>query len=287
MTKLLSPRAARLMGCLGGAMLLSLNFAFAQDPEPIESPQPLDDITERDVMKDRVTLPYQPLREADILWERRIWRVVDVREKMNLPFSAPESPLFKVLSDAALAGELNVYSTEDDKFSKRLNPSDIRGLLYRRDTIIVFEPETYSEEVKIVENETNWEDVKRFRIKESWFFDTKTSTLRSRILGIAPIIDVKDENGNFKYEMPLFWVYYLSARPLLAQHKAITHGENYSATTTWEDIFEKRYFASYITKENNVQDLRLQDMYSGLDLLMESDKIKNELFAREHDMWSY
>lgn len=287
MTKLLSPRAARLMGCLGGAMLLSLNFAFAQDPEPIESPQPLDDITERDVMKDRVTLPYQPLREADILWERRIWRVVDVREKMNLPFSAPESPLFKVLSDAALAGELNVYSTEDDKFSKRLNPSDIRGLLYRRDTIVVFEPEDYTEEVKIVENETNWEDVKRFRIKESWFFDTKTSTLRSRILGIAPIIDVKDENGNFKYEMPLFWVYYPSARPLLAQHKAITHGENYSATTTWEDIFEKRYFASYITKENNVQDLRLQDMYSGLDLLMESDKIKNELFAREHDMWSY
>ncbi len=287
MTKLLSPRAARLMGCLGGAMLLSLNFAFAQDPEPIESPQPLDDITERDVMKDRVTLPYQPLREADILWERRIWRVVDVREKMNLPFSAPESPLFKVLSDAALAGELNVYSTEDDKFSKRLSPSDIRSMLYRRDTIIIFEPEHYTEEVKVVENETNWEDVKRFRIKESWFFDTKTSTLRSRILGIAPIIDVKDENGNFKYEMPLFWVYYPAARPLLAQHKAITHGENYSATTTWEDIFEKRYFASYITKENNVQDLRLQDMYSGLDLLMESDKIKNELFAREHDMWSY
>jgi gliding motility associated protien GldN len=287
MTNLLSPRAARLMGCLGGAMLLSLNFAFAQDPEPIESPQPLDDITTRDVMKDRVTLPYQPLREADILWERRIWRVVDVREKMNLPFSAPESPLFKVLSDAALAGELNVYSTEDDKFSKRLNPSDIRSLLYRRDTIIVFEPEDYTEEVKIVENETNWEDVKRFRIKESWFFDTKTSTLRSRILGIAPIIDVKDENGNFKYEMPLFWMYYPAARPMLAQHKAITHGENYSATTTWEDIFEKRYFASYITKENNVQDLRLQDMYSGLDLLMESDKIKNELFAREHDMWSY
>lgn len=287
MTNLLSPRAARLMGCLGGAMLLSLNFAFAQDPEPIESPQPLDDITERDVMKDRVTLPYQPLREADILWERRIWRVVDVREKMNLPFSAPESPLFKVLSDAALAGELNVYSTEDDKFSKRLSPSDIRSMLYRRDTIIIFEPEHYTEEVKVVENETNWEDVKRFRIKESWFFDTKTSTLRSRILGIAPIIDVKDENGNFKYEMPLFWVYYPSARTLLAQHKAITHGENYSATTTWEDIFEKRYFASYITKENNVQDLRLQDMYSGLDLLMESDKIKNELFAREHDMWSY
>ncbi|MBC7777325.1 MAG: gliding motility protein GldN [Phycisphaerae bacterium] len=287
MTKLLSPRAARLMGCLGGAMLLSLHFAFAQDPEPVEMSPPLDDITDRQVVADRVTLTYQPIREADILWEKRIWRVVDVREKMNLPFSAPESPLFKVLTDAAMAGDISVYSTEDDKFSKRLSPTDVREMLFVRDTVVIFEPETYTEIIKIVENEINWENVKRFRIKESWFFDTKTSTLRNRILGIAPIIEERDEEGNFRYEKPLFWVYYPAARPMLAKHKAITHGENWSATTTWEDIFEKRYFASYITKENNVQDLRLQDMYSGLDLLMESDKIKNELFAREHDMWSY
>lgn len=283
MTKLLSTRATRLLGCLGGAMLLSFQVSFAQDPvQP-----PLDDITARTVIQDRAILPYQPLREADILWERRIWRVVDVREKMNLPFMAPESPLFKILADAAISNELAVYSTEDDKFSKRLTQEQLKSKLFRRDTVVVIDPNTFEETVRIVENETNWEDVKRFRIKESWFFDTKTSTLRNRILGIAPIIEERDEEGNFRFEMPLFWVYYPAARPLLAQHKAITLGENWSATTTWEDLFEKRYFASYITKENNVRDLRLQDMYSGLDLLMESDKIKNELFAREHDMWSY
>ncbi len=287
MTNLLSPRAARLMGCLGGAMLLSVHFAFAQDPDPVELSPPLDDITEREVLTDHVILAYQPIREADILWERRIWRVVDVREKMNLPFIAPESPLFKIMADAALANELPVYSTENDKFTKRLSAAQVRAILFRRDTITVGDPDTFEETVKVVENETNWEDVKRFRLKESWFFDTKTSTLRHRILGIAPIIEERDEEGNFRFEKPLFWVYYPAARPLLAKHKAFTHGENMSANTTWEDLFEKRYFASYITKENNVRDLRLQDMYSGLDLLMQSDKIKNELFAREHDMWSY
>lgn len=288
MTNLLSNRAARLLGCLGGAMLLSVHFAFAQDPKPIESSSPLDDITVREVVTDRAVLPYQPIREADILWEKRIWRVVDVREKMNLPFAAPESPLFKILADAAMAGDLSVYSTEDDKFSKRLTPAEVRGLLFKLDTILAYEDmDGFEEKLKIVENETNWEDVKRFRIKESWFFDTKTSTLRSRILGIAPVIDVRDNEGNFRFEKPLFWVYYPAARPVLARHKAITHGENWTANTTWEDLLEKRYFASYITKENNVQDMRLQDMYSGLDLLMESDKIKNKLFARENDMWSY
>lgn len=287
MTKLLSVRAARIMGCLGGAMLLSISFAFAQDPEPIEMDQPMDDITTREVITDKTILPYQPIREADILWERRIWRVVDVREKMNLPFTSPESPLFKIMSDAALAGDLPVYSTEDDKFTKRLSATEIRGLLFRRDTILAYEDlDAMVESVRIVENETNWEDVKRFRIKESWFFDSKTSTLRNRILGIAPIIEERDEEGNFRFERPLFWVYYPGARELLAKHKAITNGDNWSANITWEDLFEKRFFASYITKENNVQDKRLQDMYSGLDLLLESDKIKNELFNREQDVWA-
>ncbi|MCC7467121.1 MAG: gliding motility protein GldN [Saprospiraceae bacterium] len=287
MTNLLFNRAARVLGCLGGALLFSMPLV-AQDPEAAEALPPLDDITEREVVRERQTLAYQPIREADILWEKRIWRVIDVREKMNLPFAAPESPLFKVLSDAILAGDLPAYSTQDDKFTKRLSPADVRSLLFKKDTVLVFDdPENADEELRVVENETNWEDIKRFRIKESWFFDAKTSTLRHRILGIAPVIDVRDEEGNFRYEMPLFWIYYPGAREYLAQHKAITHGENWSATTTWEDIFEKRYFASYITKENNVQDLRLQDMYSGVDLLMESDRIKNELFNREHDHWSF
>lgn len=285
MTKLLSNRATRLCGCLGGAMLLSLQISFAQDPSaPVV---PIDDITNREVMSDRVVLPYQPLREADILWERRIWREIDVREKMNLPFAAPELPFFKILTDAAFSGELAVYSTEDDKFKKRLSKDELLAMLYKQDTIITEDVESYEETVKIVQNEVNWEEVKRFRIKESWFFDTRTSTLQHRILGIAPVIDVRDNEGNFRFEMPMFWVYYPQARPLLARNKVLTHGENMSANTSWEDIFEKRYFASFITKENNVKDLRLKDVYSGVDLLMESDKIKNELFSTEHDMWAY
>lgn len=290
MTKMLSIRAVRLLGCLGGALLFGLPATCAQDPVPVEmsSSIPLDDITEREVVSERPLLAYQPIREADILWEKRIWRVIDVREKMNHPFAAPESPLFKVLAEAALNGEMPVYSTQDDRFSKQLSPEEVRGLLFKRDTLLVFDDfDAMEEKVRVVENETNWEDVKRFRIKEAWFFDVKTSTLRHRILGIAPMIDVRDEEGNFRYEMPLFWVHYPSSREILSRHKAITHGENWSATTSWEDVFEKRYFASFITKENNVQDLRLQDQYTGTAMLLESDKIKQELFSREHDMWSW
>jgi gliding motility associated protien GldN len=154
------------------------------------------------------------------------------------------------------------------------------------DTVITFDPETYDEQLQIVRNEINPEDVKRFRIKEVWFFDEETSTLQVRILGIAPLIDVKDENGNFKYEKPMFWVYYPGARQMLAKEKVFNIG-NDGSPLSWEDLFEMRYFASYIYKESNVFDRRLQEYLTGVDLLLESDKIKQQIFNFEHDLWSY
>lgn len=285
---MLSTRAVRVLGCLGGA-LLAAHLAFAQTPDPLpDAPVPLlDDITERTVITDHKVLKYQPIRESDILWEKRLWRVIDTREKMNLPFVAPDAPLFNIFSEATLAGDLTLYSTEDDRFTKPLTSDDLQKILYKRDTIIVFNPETYSEETRIVENEINWEDVRRYRIKETWFFDSKTSTLRVQILGIAPLVDVKDDEGNFRYEKPLFWVHYPSARPLLAGRKVVTHGGNLAANMSWEDLFEMRYFASTVIKENNILDLRLQDYLAGGDILLHAEQIEDELFNREHDMWGW
>ena len=176
MTNLLSVRAVRLLGCLAGGLLFA-TLASAQDPET-SSLTPLDDITERTVVNDHRVLPYQPIREADIMWEKRLWRLVDVREKMNQSFTAPESPLFKIIFEAALAGELPVYSTENDHFTKRLAIENIQSKLFKRDTIVTYDVITGEEKVQVIQNEVSWEDVKRFRIKESWFFDAKTSTLR-------------------------------------------------------------------------------------------------------------
>ena len=166
---------------------------------------PVDDIVERRTTFDKRVLPYDHVREADIFWEKRIWRVLDVREKMNLPFAYPERPFITILMDAAKSGELTVYGTEDDKFTVPLTAEEVASKGASIDTVTTFDPETYEEKIKIVTNSINPEDVKRFRIKEVWFFDKETSTLQVRILGIAPLLDVKDENGNFLYEQPMFW----------------------------------------------------------------------------------
>lgn len=282
--------------------LLSLSFLFlffaapanAQVPDNIilteadeeDEEGPLDDIVDKRTIMEKRVLPYDHIREADLFWEKRIWRVIDVREKMNLPFAYPERPFFTILMDAAEAGEITVYDAEDDKFTSSLNPDEVASMGASVDTVTTFDPVTYEEKIQIVTNEINPEDIKRFRVKEIWFFDEESSTLQVRILGIAPLLDVKDDNGNFKYEKPMFWVYYPTARELLARERVFNYG-NDASPMSWEDLLEMRYFASFVYKESNVFDQRLQDYLSGVDLLMEGRKIEAEIFNFEHDLWSY
>ncbi len=285
--------ALKLLG-LGLLMFFLAGPAMAQTPENIimtesgdlNADRPLDDIVEKRITVEKRVLPYDNIREADIFWEKRIWRIIDVREKMNLFFAYPERPFFTILMDAAESGEITVYSTEDDKFSIPLTPDEVASMGASVDTIATVDPETYEETYQIVRNEVNPQDVKRFRLKEIWFFDEETSTLQVRILGIAPLIEEYDDNGNFKYERPMFWVYYPEARQVLARERVFNVG-NDSSPMSFEDIFEMRFFSSYIYKESNVFDRRLEDYLSGVDLLMEAEKIKQEIFNFEHDLWTY
>ena len=119
-----------------------------------------------------------------------------------------------------------------------------------------------------------------------WYFDSETSSMKVRILGLAPIRDVLDDNGNFKYEEVMFWVYYPNIREELSKHRVFMTG-NDASNLTWEDFLEMRFFSSYIYKESNVRDNRLTDYLSGVDLLMEGERIKADIFNWEHDLWQY
>ncbi len=249
--------------------------------------QPLDDIVDRKLIKERKVLAYPTLREADILWEKRVWRIIDVREKMNLPFAYPEEPLFQILEKAALDGQVAVYSAESDKFEYKMNEEEIRSVFYSTDTIEIIDPVTYLPRLEIIENVVNFENIKRFRIKEVWFFDENLGKLSVRILGIAPLIEEFDDNDNFKFERAMFWMHYPECRQLLAQHEVV-NAVNDAALNSWEDLFEMRMFSSYIYKSSNIRDDRVMDYAgSGLDQLLEADKIKKEIFNFEHDLWSY
>lgn len=248
----------------------------------------LDDIVKRSLVKEQRILEYQPVREADIVWDKRIWRVIDVREKMNLPFIYPVRSFFAILVQAIENGDVKIF--KEDDFKKFVTGEELDKKLHRIDTVVVLDPETYVETVQIRKSDIDFNDIKSFRLKELWFFDKQTSTLKCRILGIAPIKDELDDAGNLKYSLPLFWIYYPEARKVLSREK-VFNDQNDAAPATWADIFDERFFSSYIIKESNVQDMRLTDIFKGendgVKLLLESEKIKNEILNKEHDLWTY
>ena len=166
-----------------------------------------------------------------------------------------------------------------------MTKTDLENSIYKTDTIPVFENE-YDVSWQIVRTEVFYEDIKRFRIKEVWYFDSHDAQLKVRILGIAPLQEVNGEDGFPQYEKALFWVHYPTSREVLAREQVFVES-NEAARMTWEDLFEMRKFSSHITKHGNIRNNRLQDLYSGIDLLLESEKVKQEIFNYEHDLWSY
>jgi gliding motility associated protien GldN len=278
---------------------------LAQDPDPDPDPtvdpnnpnttesgntdakKPRDNFYDRYLYTEKKVITYDFIHEKDVFWERRIWRLIDIREKMNHPFKYEKEPFITILLNHAKAGDITLYHTFDDQFTQAMTPDETKNIGSSVDTIITFDPETFEEIVQVVVNDLNPEDIKKYRIKEVYYFDEETSTMSVRILGIAPIIDRVDDNGNFLNSGPMFWAYYPELREILARHESF-NPHNDAARMSWEDVFEARMFASYIIKESNVYDRRIQDYKTNpMDMLLESDKLKEQIFHFEHDLWDY
>lgn len=278
-------------------LFLILAFGLnAQNPNlKTESSEPLgdkylDDIVKRSLIFEAKVLPYEALREADIPWSKKIWRIIETREKVNIPFRSPEKPFFKLLVDGINEGK--IFAFDDEDFTKMLSPEDVKKRIFRIDSVPYYDPDTYEETIKVVETEINTDDIKRFRLKEIWYFDKEASMLKVRILGISPLHENVDPvTGELKYEIPLFWIYYPEIRETLAKETVISDF-NDVFPMTWYDLMENRMFSSYIIKTTNVLDLRLADKFDksldrDMDILLESERLKEELFNFEQDLWSY
>ena len=68
--------------------------------------QPIADIGRGDQLARKSVLAYPPIQDRDIMWKKYVWRVIDVREKMNLPFVYPNAPFFNIVTEAARRGRL-------------------------------------------------------------------------------------------------------------------------------------------------------------------------------------
>lgn len=255
---------------------------------------PMDGVTDGDLMANRMVLDYPHINERDVFWSKYIWGIIDVREMINQPFMYPGAPFFGLLIEGIQNGDLQPYMGDSDDFSTEMDIDAINDILFQQDTVMVTNPETFELEAHVVQNDIDFTTIKKFQTKEIWFFDKLHSRLRVRILGICPIQDKTGEDGSFAFEYPMFWIYWPEARHFFASQKVHLPG-NSATILSWDDYMEMRYFNYYITKEDNIRDYRLEDYPSmkgddreaKLKRMLQSKKIKDEIFNYESDLWSY
>jgi gliding motility associated protien GldN len=293
-------------------LTLTLTFAFAGvNAQDVLSIEEMNSVFKKEKHHNKKVQPYAPLRQADVMWSRKIWREIDLRQKMNHPLYYPENDgvahtiedrksLIDVLYSAINEGSVTAYGNPsmDDEFRQPMTPDEIKSIGGAKETIeeaVNWEKVAngMTEEEALERNAVvipfNRNSVKKWRLKEEWFFDKQRSVMDVRIIGMAPLQEDRDEvtgqlTGGFS---PLFWVYFNEAREILINAEVFNLVKNDAERRTYDDIFWKRMFSSTITKEANVMDRKVNEYMIGLDALLEAERIKTEIFNIEHDLWEY
>lgn len=242
---------------------------------------------------DKPPVPLAPVRDADLFWSKRIWRVIDMREKMNLPFYYPTTKqvnlesFMQMILDALHDSLITAYDPSNDEFLVPISYEQLMSTLSTIDTVYLPSPDPpYDLVEKVINTPFDPSTVKQIRIKEDWFFDKQRSVMDVRIIGICPITEEYDDEGELKGTKPLFWIYFPQARNVFVQHDVFNR-HNDAARLTYDDLFLKRFFSSYIYKESNVYDRKISEYAKGMDALLESERIKEEIFLLENDLWEY
>lgn len=256
---------------------------------------PRDEVYDKIHIPDKKPIPYTSVREADVVWEKRVWRMMDLRQKINLPFYYPETPkkgwknLMAVIMDAIREGSITAYDpTKDDQFLVPLTYQEIEKKFTSIDTVPVYDPNNPQRILRydVIKEDFRTSNVQRYEIKEEWFFDKQRSQMDVRILGICPMNSVYGDNDQFLGYEEMFWIYFPEARPIFAQ-ALVFNPHNGAEERTYDEIFWKRMFGSYIYKVENVYDRKIAEYASGMDALLEAQRIKNDIFEFEHSLWEF
>jgi gliding motility associated protien GldN len=287
----------------------------------------------------RKMIPYEYVREADVIWSKRVWRAIDLREKMNHPLFYPMDDfsgggvwlkpslrwsLWTIIRENVFNGNLVPFDPENpyalgtfdgDQFKYPI--SVVSGKTYATDSVFqskVFRlfgqlssvslipltsmegedsvrlaPNGLDLEVVYAERDTVWfksSDIVQYHLKEDWFFDKERSVMDVRILGIAPVVYKRNAANQIEGMRELFWLYFPHCRFVFNNYFAY-NTKNDAQWMSFDDLFWKRQFSSYIIKESNVFDRKIEQYRSGVDAQIESQRISEEIRMVEHDVWHF
>ena len=233
-----------------------------------------------------VPIPFAPVREADLFWQKRVVREIDINEKINLPFKYAKLPLIRTIQEAVCSGDLVVYDADTDMFSKALDKYNACKIGASSSSMEIIDPISLLPKIVEINSPLAENTVVKYRLVEDWYFSEKTGTMKVFIMAIVPIREVFSSEGIFIGYSPMYWVNYDQVRDILAGTKAFNI-KNDERFLNWDDVLQERVFASTVIYESNIFDRNIAAYATGVDALLESNRVEQDILVQDHDAWTY
>lgn len=235
-------------------------------------------------------------RKDDIVWQKTVLKVVDMREQQNRPLYYPcedinatsAKNLYSIILSNVLEGRLPAYRSQvifDQTFCPPFNAEnqlnieefiDATGMRYN------------------AAGEDTWsrvdylnKGVVKYYLKIVYYFDKSTSTFHERILAVGPLYDENYGKRDDLHTSLFFWVSYEHLRPYLQQEYVKMNGKNIVSQVSFDEFLMRGYYDSYIIKD---YDITNQDIDKGITdprfIRQEQQRVENSILDFEQDLWA-
>lgn len=275
-------------------VLLGVALYVQAEAQPARRRVKPNDADKAEKTVDRASLQFPVAVEVpeDVVWRRDVYRQLDLTLDKNAPLYYPVEPsagqinLFTYLFDLLLTGKITAYQYKldgNESFTSR-DKVDVKELLERYH--IYYEEQNGRPRVNA--SDIPSAEVSRYYIKESSYFDQRTSTFRTKVTALCPVRMRGDDFGGEATPYPLFWLKYDDISTYLARHTMMASNYNNVTNMTAADYFSMNLYDGKIYKTNNMQGKVLAN-YCKTDSAManEQKRIEKQLSDFEKHVWGH
>ncbi len=270
------------------ALFMNLHVAFAQTDTTGYNPNSLN-----------------PIHESDIMFKKRIWRRMDLKEKQNKPFFAYNKEITKFIIEGVEKGILTPYVNDSletpmtkEIFLKNLKLPEEKSALSSEEKALGFTESddtdwgssTKNNPEKIDKNQPDYflpNEVSVIEIMEDLIFDRKRSVMVPDIQSFKLIIPATKFETGFYREVAVFKYKDLAPYFDSMPKKAVwLNKQNTAENRKFTEAFDLRLFSARIVKMENPDNATVEDIY-GDKALMASQWLEEQLLELEHNLWEY
>ncbi len=239
----------------------------------------------------RIQYPTAADMPEDVVWRRDIYREINLNDEENAGLYYPVEPigkqmnLFTYIFKLALAGYIPVYeyNLDGNEVLESTAKVEMKSIL---DNYHIFY-EDNGGKLKVDNSDIPSQEVMKYYLKESAYYDQGNATFHIKPLALCPIMMREDDFGGEATQYPLFWVKYSDLEPFLSRQTVMTSNVNNAAVMSMDDYFTLNKYKGKIYKTNNMLGKTLAQIAGGdsTKLSDEQKRIEAELEAFKNNIF--